>query len=192
MNPTQQEIDRAAFIRKIRENPFDETRRLIFADWLEEHQPEQTNWIRQIRACSEEVFEQDLVLGDQRFMIQLRNGMCCELSMECDDFMKHAKQIFELYPIIQVTLIDKTPAADRFEHERGEPRFGWDATSVGYSCFIPNEIFELMDKPPGWVRTDYPFFDSKKIAIAALSRACVEYGREQAGLPKLEWPKVDL
>jgi uncharacterized protein (TIGR02996 family) len=90
-----------------------------------------------------------------------------------------ARALFERHPILAVRFVDKRPYHRRI----------WYSESAGMThpidiaSDLPDELFELV-AVPDFKR--YVMFDTEAAALAALSEACVSYGRALAGLPVLE------
>ena len=92
-----------------------------------------------------------------------------------------AMELFERHPITDVKLVDKNP------HPPGYS-LGWRREFIGPDS-VPKEIYDLID---GWRRIhpgppiQWKEYFTVTDANAALSRACVAYGRSLVGLPMLE------
>lgn len=101
-----------------------------------------------------------------------------------------ASELFQRHPITGVRLVDKKPHSD----DRN-PTCGWWPEGFLSAHGTPHDIpKELHDNLRDWEPTPRPFnnnqngwrfYKSESDANAALSRACVAYGRQLAGLPPL-------
>jgi uncharacterized protein (TIGR02996 family) len=119
--------DRDAFLDAIRENPDDDTHRLIYADWLEEHGDPQGEFIRvqcelarlpknNRRRPKLEAREQELlkkrraewtrplraIVGDLGF----ERGLVTWATTKATKFLDHADALFSLAPIQHLRLND--------------------------------------------------------------------------------------
>lgn len=202
----------ADFLWAILEDPFDDTPRLVYADWLEEYggDPLRAEFIRaqcsaalrcscayvsvafgQGIACPEcsrrpeaRRHEYDLWLEGRAYwgarLPSVLWGATNEPSWWCrgfvfrarcssGDLLRHAETLFRSQPITEVELTD---ASMLRELARGH--WGWSLLR------LPVVLRERM--PVRW-------FDYPGVASAALSRACVSYGRDLAGLPPLKESK---
>ena len=98
-----------------------------------------------------------------------------------------AKELFQGHPIVDVKLVNKKPT--RESPLLFEPDYYFQSSSSSNDNQperIPDEIFAFMSEA-SWRFNRY--FKSEASANAALSRACVAYGRQLAGLPALEVTK---
>ncbi|QVL33942.1 TIGR02996 domain-containing protein [Telmatocola sphagniphila] len=187
MTPTKLDIDRGAFIRRICEHPFDDSLRLIFADWLEENEPEDEQYktLRRQIADSSIEWRSYLQAYSMGYMVgeySSRRGLMEEVHMTCADFMRHAEMLFKNNPITRVSLTDRKVWKGFYGV------YGW---LISRSYERQDTLrFELWKKLEPKIET-YPkhrVYESESQAFEELSRACVDYGRELARLPKLEWP----
>ncbi|WP_246539703.1 TIGR02996 domain-containing protein [Telmatocola sphagniphila] len=192
MMPTQTASDRAAFLRRICETPFDDTPRLIYGDWLEE-----IGEVREAEFIREQIVRPSMIIslatdideitGERFFEYDQCRGFFESLECSCSNFMEHAEELFSEHPLTRVKLTDKRPFSDQRGPtwlNRGHPLIQGFQPSENV---IETEIFDLLT---GFKRHRGPisrFIDSES-ALEALSRACVDYGRELAGLPKMVWP----
>jgi uncharacterized protein (TIGR02996 family) len=116
----------AAFLEDIRAHPEDDTPRLIYADWLEDHdQPERAEFIRLQceRECLPDDDERQEMLPEREWQLldaheqtwaaplrgmverwQFRRGFIEWVEMTADAFLEHAQPLFHLAPIRQVRL----------------------------------------------------------------------------------------
>jgi uncharacterized protein (TIGR02996 family) len=134
--------DEEPFLKAILAEPDDDTLRLVFADWLEEHgQPERAEFIRVqcalAAAPSSDPRREDLAAREKALLcrhyqewaqplhavtptchvLSFARGFPATLAMRLDDFLEHAPQLFASAPLqglrLQVERID----ADR-RHEQ--------------------------------------------------------------------------
>lgn len=108
-----------------------------------------------------------------------RRGWIDKVSCSLAEFMADGfvAELFANHPITEVKLLEKCP--ERVERDPGDPLW----------TFFRSEILD--DRPHhlplallNWTAATY--FPTEDAASAALSRACVAYGRQQAGLPQLK------
>lgn len=99
------------------------------------------------------------------------------------DFLRHGKKLFTAHPIEEVRLCDREPCG-----QEGEPWWWYRGDSPrnrawwGGRHHIPSVLFGLIATLDG----DIWMHQSRDAAQAALSSACVAWGRQQAWLPPLE------
>jgi hypothetical protein len=87
--------------------------------------------------------------------------------------MQNARQLFEAHPLTTVRLVNKRPYynPDRSEYEWMN---NWPHDGRG-SIYLPGGLYVLA----------HSYFPTESAAQDALSRACVAYGRDLAGLGPL-------
>jgi uncharacterized protein (TIGR02996 family) len=200
-NDPRKEAQRAAFLRGVLEEPGADVHRMAFADWLADQGEEsQAGDIRRgledfpgERAFSSPPCRLAFGLEEAR---QAR-GFIYHIFLPLAAFMEHAEALFSAHPVTEVRLRDKRPAAE------GRPaEYHWLARSPFDSphCLraaaedIPNALFNRLAggrASTAWLGTDWQnsvraaAWPTAAEALAALSRACVAFGRAQAGLPPL-------
>lgn len=115
-------------------------------------------------------------------------GFISEIRLSCKDFMTHAKGLFSSHPIIEVAFTDKMPLrGDSWFNQRGVKEMGLN--NFDPQSDLPEEIFSK------FAAIGVNHCGSTIVTLNeseqgyALSRACVAYGRELAGLPPLDWSK---
>lgn len=91
-----------------------------------------------------------------------------------------ARELFSRHPITEVRLVDRNPYTDAWFQSGG-----WREGQYPESD-IPKELMELMETAANWPVSRYIRFRTESSANAALSRACVAYGRNLVGLPMLD------
>lgn len=198
--------ERDAFLYAIVANPDDDTARLVFADWLEEHdEPARAEFIRlQIANAVASQREHDLMLSflDEWFPDEccpgIRRGFSFNVEIACEEFMRDgfAKELFSRVPVESVMLPDKAPQEDHHSTIEGCSWRWYRADTVEEAAFwhaLPSEIFDAMcderkSPLPGQSPETRWWFDTLGNATAATSDALVAYGRQQAGLPAWEPP----
>ncbi len=129
-----------------------------------------------VRACY-------LVGTDWRDVLIFRRGFVAQVTLPTQAFLDHAAALFRAAPITEVTLTDREP-----DHEE-DNLWRW---YTGYES--PDAIPLVLAKPmmPAILATigasslgNEAIFADREDALAALSRACVAYGRRLANLPPL-------
>lgn len=122
---------------------------------------------------------------DRPFSFVVRRGFAEEVKLTCADFLKYAGLIFAAQPIGAVRLGGKLPAHGGTQTRH---RFGWWRNMfpgwVEEPDLIPYEIWDAM--PAEDATTDWKFFATSELALAALSEGCVTHGKEAAAKKRLE------
>lgn len=113
-------------------------------------------------------------------------GFINHIELTCENFMGHAAEIFATFPITEVAIIDKYPDQPA---DAGFWRWWWHPEEPGgwrdkWRSELPGVLYEAVYDPVAWP-SDSRNFRSSNDALAALSRACVAYGRKLAGLSPL-------
>lgn len=213
--------ERECFIRRICEEPDDDTARLVFADWLDENGEEERagdirvgvdgpkSWIHHNRIqpvhrryafprVGPEWITTDR-LPDYCSFGTSHRGFLYSVALTCADFMTHAAAIFAAHPLTSVRLTCRScesdpPAPDQpaywFVHHKDDA-----GTLAGYRHHVPSEIGAFLWRDPeriGQASAMAPLFANTATAAAALSRACVAYGRSLADLPAWEPQKAQV
>ena len=194
-----------ALLETILAHPADDAPRLVLSDWLEEHDfPDIAGFIRMQLAEPAKIAGMDieerstatlavcrlllekwfLLLGHHAWRWRFRRGFICEISLPCETFMAHARELFYSLPIEKVRLTDRMPNVSlQYYHQTGEI-YSWMESSVSRpveetpGAAIPEEIFRRL-RTQGTSANDY---SSAVEAIEALSVACVAHGRSLAGV----------
>jgi uncharacterized protein (TIGR02996 family) len=114
---------------------------------------------------------------------KFRRGFIASVSLTLAEFLTHAKAIFGAAPMEEVRLTDREPMENSRE-------FGWwvrlSVGDEGNSYALPRELLLLLGPAEDRVWAEQAaYYPSLQAAHAALSRACVAYGRDLAGLPAL-------
>lgn len=107
-------------------------------------------------------------------------------SWECDleAFLSHAGAVFSMHPITEVAMTDREPllipAVYRGQQVRAHDEYHWYGTvhTAGNQGGLPYAFF--VAEP-----VSRAVFRGEDDALRWLSRACVRYGRQLAGLPPL-------
>jgi uncharacterized protein (TIGR02996 family) len=203
-----------AFLCAILENPHDDGVRLIYADWLDEHgQAERAEFIRLQIAGTQELHQRALLsrhaaswfrgvrsvgepvdlgfFGEStvpEMEWQVRRGFVEGVRLSLDDFQQQARTLFAHQPVTRVTLTDRVPQSIAIQNSSRSwftclgdlhlARFSYDLPCC-LEPFLGEPVYSGVDP---WKRWDYP---SLEAAQAALSHACVGWGRQEAGLPPL-------
>jgi uncharacterized protein (TIGR02996 family) len=124
-------------------------------------------------------------LGDvQGDAAEFRRGFVESITLTLDAFLEHAVALFSAHPITEVTLSDREPGEDPYG-----PRFAWltgdsmpAAASAG-GAWLPPGLFGRLRG--GVINAHVQGYGSEQAAWAALSAACVAYGRDLVRLPEL-------
>jgi uncharacterized protein (TIGR02996 family) len=131
----------------------------------------------------------DALLGEEQFQLdywlgQVERGFLCSVKMTLAEFQEHAKQLFSRHPITKVVITDREPAPSNL-HPGLWRLWRWWADSNVPQESLGYGLYAMLDGyiPP---EGNQPYWNSFEEAMAALSVACVAYGRKQAGLPALE------
>lgn len=200
--------ERETFIRRVLENPADDTARLVFADWLEEQDDkfsrDRALWFRgphwserrtdiNLWAASVLMGYADLPPFFASSGCTIRRGFIEEVRVPLDTFMKHAKALFSFQPITSVLLSDVDarhtglmPRSFDFvcrilSRDYYRPQFCRHWLPLSFSKHLDN-----YRKSYSRIGESFHSFRNAKAAQDALNRCCVAYGRFLAGLPKLE------
>ena len=184
--PPRLHPDRAAMLRQILEWPEDDAPRLVFADYLDEigeHDRAElirgqiNEWTTYAPVPKNGRF---LLWGNQFLVpsavdrVVVRRGFISEIRLPCSAFMRHAREIFQSHPVTRVVLADCK--AVELPGRSGALERGWHWPVGGGRNAIPWGLYDLMPDNP---------FPTESAALDALSLACVQYGRELAGLRPL-------
>jgi len=199
--------ERDALIRAILEAPADDAPRLVYADWCEEKGL--LKWAKMIRhqvkfpkpiTANPPIgltikFSDGVELGRCEFgdelielgvtCITLRRGFIEGIEAPCETLLTHAATIFTAHPITEVKLWDRDPLR---VVEAGEEVSAWCGGGdwQGPGGYLPPELFEFL---PRHAQTDFGkrrgrrHYSGNDEALAALSAACVAFGRAKTGLP---------
>ena len=108
-------------------------------------------------------------LGTQ---VRVRRGFVERLTCQTDEFLSVADELFARQPVTHVRLVDRRPGWTG----RG-PMWIHERTPIGLAG-IPDELWQFLSEPAVAARG----FATADEAEAALSWACVRYGRARAGL----------
>jgi uncharacterized protein (TIGR02996 family) len=109
-------------------------------------------------------------------------GLVSEIACTLADFDRHAAALFAAAPVTAVRLTGKQP------YHTFAGWWGWgdesDERTVGSPGYLPHHLFELLAEPDV-IAPPVGGYHTEARAFAALSAACVAYGRSLAGLPPL-------
>jgi uncharacterized protein (TIGR02996 family) len=205
------------FQRAICEAPYDDTPRLIYADWLDENGwGQQAEFIRiglrlatagsNGRSLSREerrLYRRTEVLlrpnerewtwpfcdlGEGRsWSCGFARGFLCDIRMAAGDFIANAAAIFSLHPVTEVHF----PRTGAFY---GTTFFDGSMTGRGRKAQrIPGALFPFLAEAgaPCAIRGSTAEFTQAVWNEDIRSRAAVAFGRRQAGLPGLAWPEQE-
>lgn len=126
--------------------------------------------------------------ADKWGVYTLRRGFVAEVSCPAAAFVEHAAALFAAHPVERVTLTDRKPGV-RFLLSNGFDNGGWiwgrasdySPTPAAWPHHLPKPLWEVMAARGA----EGPFAD-QQLALDALARVCVAYGRHLAGLPALD------
>ena len=118
---------------------------------------------------------------------EYRRGFVANLTLACDDFMRHAGEIFAAQPVEEVTLSDRWPwvppgstdHAVLWHWQKRSTRAKYVANDMNVPWVLPDEIAAHLTLRTG----DWTDHATEADALAALSAACVAHGR--ASVPAL-------
>lgn len=174
--------DGEALLRSILAAPADDAPRLVYADWLEDHgegrRAADIRWGVRSRAaltCSAPSVETFWCDGSS---YTVRRGFIESVRFSTADFLAHAADLFAAHPIMAVRLTDRRPSSGF----AGDGQWGWWESDnwPNIDEDIPTEIAEAFADKAG--HTGWFWYPTREAAHAALSSACVAYGRAEAGL----------
>lgn len=116
-----------------------------------------------------------------------RKGFVYSILVSTDNFLRHARSLFSSHPIEEVRLSDKEPSP-----HASPIHYSWRTDQhspfpADQHYVIPDNIYRLLDAPCGSAGY-WKFSSGRDKALAALSTACVAWGREVAELSPLERP----
>ncbi len=189
--------DESLLLRPILEDPSDDTARLIYADYVEDHgDHEYATFIRRQIAKPAEVvtrFPRAAPGMRERPVVKcyFNRGFLFGIEMGCREFLGKAANLFQQFPVTAVTLADKIPASH--DDHTGRRWSWWSAlfapgglrSSSNPVWQLPHGVWAALDAKPilAWsLAKDYPLRQS---AFIDLSQTCVRLGRRWAGLPAL-------
>lgn len=116
----------------------------------------------------------------------IRHGFVSHIALHPWQFFARAKNLFSAMPIEEVGLLRCVPSLNRY----GGYRWGEGGTPLPDGSSLPDHLFRLLDGGEVFFSGErrYDFrrwreYPSYADALAALSRACVKYGRAQAARP---------
>lgn len=201
------------FLQAILENPKEDSLRLIYADWLEENgQSIKAEWLRKSMSPerkdvelgpTDSLYYKDtpiigtcrLIKGDsakingQRI---IRNGFVQRIELPVETFMEAAAQLFSEYPIEYVNLCDLNFDPDLYSPAGYAEVVGVndDGYCGRWTNRLPFELFKLLSDFEREERGSHYFYPSKLYhcsgnAMVDVSKTCVDYGRNKAGLTPL-------
>jgi len=174
--------ERDALYRAILERPADDAPRLIYADWLEEHDDlERAELIRHMvhfpkdaatyrPPKSASIYWPDAPSG---LIYTVRRGFAAEITVKSGFFVDGAADLFSRQPITRVSLLNRRT----LDRPDGFVAVLCERPTVSHDW--PLALF------PGHGERTELVFKSETAAARALSDAAVAYGRSKAGLPPL-------
>lgn len=197
--------ERAGFLNAICREPWEDTHRLVFADWLEENGEAEraafirwqcrgrftnpyprTSWRRWFHPWwAGRATRRHALVGEKMTLyimkgydiMHVTRGFVSRIDIRADDFMREAAILFDDQPVTTVRLFDIPSVAG------GEGLSGW-----AQSSFTRHGAGTIWMRLQGWAcqtQDAVRLYRSEPEAKAALSFACVAYARSLAGLPAL-------
>lgn len=199
----------ACLLRHVLEAPGDDVPRLVYADWLEDNgQPERSEFIR-VQVELEKLRQMTgsepdynpyrlwaLIDAESRYDYERgvwlhqswpgwpMSSSCCwsrgfvsRIELPAADFTEaNARALFSCQPITEVVLAGKRPV------QVGDGRWQWFCENWAPDPInLPYHLWQMVNPmQPGAVFGEWP---TEPLALAALSAACVRWGRGLAGLP---------
>lgn len=131
----------------------------------------------------------------------LRHGLTDHIAIKPSWFMKNARLLFSKVPISSIVLMNTRPedtpnSTHKFDEVNHQER-NWQfaprhPTRIG-GQMLNKTLFDLLPIPTDMKEFQWSyrfwskFYPDKRMAYEALSRACLIYGREQAGLSPLKF-----
>lgn len=210
-------LDAKALLRDILLHPDDDVPRLVYADWLEEYggKSERAEYIRwevvhstyvnpdMVTHAAWKMWPDSLtsILGVEDpsrhgWSWTWHRGFIRVIACTCEAFEKHAEALFLAHPITEVMLTDRSPSR-QLSINSDHPWYWEEHRHLEENRCLPLAIIDLLT---GWKRrarrgelhgvpsTQQRFYVYKTDAIAALSPACVLYGRK---LRDAAWKRED-
>lgn len=202
--PVRAYSDRDALLRAILAEPAEDTPRLVFADWLDEHgEPARAETIREQIAWARgapwtpgacvRISEEDAWLNfpaERRAIHWLWDrGFLSRVDIKLVDFLAHAEAIFRVHPVTDVRLTDRHPWFNPFR------TWTWTWGSSGAAAdshLIPIGWLDELPRGRNWQVTrsqKWQGYYREQDAHAALSFAAVNVGRKLAGLTPFPEPE---
>lgn len=121
--------------------------------------------------------------------ITFRRGFVDSITLPADAFLAHAATLFAAQPVTAVRLSDRQPVPAAPSHGGGW-RWYWSARGIAWTgdvdlvgYFLPPALGNYVQSPRRRGRS--ALYGDREHALAALSAACVAFGRAGAGLPPL-------
>lgn len=197
------------WLKAICDNPYDLNLRLVYADWLDEHEyPAQAADIRR-DDCSVGDFD-PTQYGFINWTCKL--GFLSKIKLPIHRFMGQCEILFRSQPVTEVLLSDKRPQGSILEREQDAyTHYGWGVddgelertltycqetgfTSQDFASRLleipddelPLELWEHLAEPTLLIY-DTKLYKGREAARKALSRACVDFGRKRVGLSPINW-----
>lgn len=142
------------------------------------------NWVPRTSDGKNSIAE--VILSDKwtfsgRMAVQFTRGFIGKVTLTAEQFEQHAAELFRSHPITEVVLSGKEPF--RYFIEIGGRRMNFWTWAVGIPAretfTIDRKIYSFLVYPKNKYTesNDYP---TREAALAALSDACVRYGRRLA------------
>ena len=180
--------EREALLHAIRLEPHEDTPRLVYADWLDEHGDAAD------RAHAEQIRVQ-IEFSAHRIELPWRHptiagitgsvsrGFVAQLELTVQLYQTHGADLFRQHPITSVSLTDKEPS-----HE-SDGTFGWESAARNFSWGLkhrlPIVLLEALMRHPLCLATHGLRFATAVEALLAASEIAVNLGRKLNGFPPL-------
>jgi uncharacterized protein (TIGR02996 family) len=185
------ELDGAALLRAVIDEPEDDLRRLVYADWLEEAgQDERAAYIRGALAgiCGtawtrwpdslHRLVGSPGRLEERGWSWVWRRGFIAAVHCPLAEWIAHGPALAAAHPLQEVRLSDREPAARPWPNMATTVWRWYGGLAGGPS--VPSDLPDALFDPTHDGRS-HLYFDTKQEALDALSRGCIAWAR--AGNP---------
>lgn len=188
--------EREALLHAICLEPYEDTPRLAYADWLDEYGDEDD------KANAEQIRVQ-IENPDARIELPWKHpaipgitgsvsrGFVAEIELRMQQYLDNAKELFLSHPITIVHISDKFPfnlPPSAYSWNFAIPRIGWDAEHM-HPGVLPLAFHEPMTEHPLSITPDFLQFASYSEAQLAASEVAVNLVRKLIDLPPLPLTK---
>jgi uncharacterized protein (TIGR02996 family) len=186
--PTEEAMtEREQLLHAIRVEPLEDTPRLAYADWLDEHgdatDRDRAREIRDSILCPDRCPGVIVVPIAGDGVATVRRGFTDSVRLTTVRFLQYAERLFAADPIVAVQFTDKAPCFS------SEGPWVWEygslvrASSRSFTVPVYHDLRDRMMAHP--LRTQFKGFGRHDHALLALSECLVAICRKQARLPPL-------